>query len=122
MKIIVVSRQFYPYGMASVNRLHCYTQGYTELGVETRVIIHDATIPYCEKETTQNIEAEGNFNGTYFKYMSDTPLRDKHKWKRPFLDARSRMKTIQYLLKECDRKTVLYTCGGSIVWYLIMLS
>lgn len=121
MKIIIVSRQYYPYGMASVNRLHCYTQGFTELGVETRVIIPEATIPYKEKYSTLNKECEGIYKNTYFKYMSGTTIRDKNKWKRPILDIISRVKTICYILKEIDKDTVLYIWGGGVIWTPIML-
>lgn len=120
MKIIIISRQYYPYGMASVNRLHCYTQGYVELGFETRVIIPEATIPYSERKNTKNKKAEGYYKGTYFKYMSGTPIRNKIKWKRPFLDIISRLKTILYTIKECNQETVLYIWGGGIIWCPIM--
>lgn len=106
--------------MASVNRLHCYTQGFTELGIETRVIIPEATIPYKQKDTTLNKEHEGFYKKTYFKYMSGTTIRNKNKWKRPFLDIISRFKTIHYILKETDNKTVLYVWGGGIIWCFLM--
>lgn len=106
--------------MASVNRVHCYTKGYTQLGIETRVIIPEATIPYKDRDLTQNKLAEGYFNGTYFKYMSGTTIRNKRKWKRPFLDLISRIKTIYYISKESDKETVLLVWGGGIIWCPIM--
>lgn len=115
MRIITISRQYYPYGMASVNRQHCYNKGYNELGIETRFIIPEATIPFNERETTQNKLGEGMYNGTYFKYMSGTPIRNKNKCLRPFDDIISRTKTLIYLWKECNNETVVYLCGGTII-------
>lgn len=116
MKILIVSRQLYPYGMASVNRVHSYTQGFTKLGIETRVIIPEATIPFSEKDTTRNNKDEGFYNGVYFKYMSGTTIRHKNKLKRLIQDITSRIKTINYLLKESDNKTIIYVWGGGIIW------
>lgn len=121
MKIIIVSRQYYPYGMASTNRVHCYTKGFTELGIKTELIIPEATIPYKDKEVTQNKIAEGFYHKTYFRYMSGTTIINKNKWKRPFLDLISRIKTICYILKKTDQKTVLYIWGGGILWSSIMI-
>lgn len=107
--------------MASVNRVHSYTQSFIELGVETRVIIPVATIPYDEKNITQNKIGEGFYKGVYFKYMSGIPLRSKNKWKRPIFDFFSRFKTIRYLLKECDKDTVLYVWAGGFCWYSLLI-
>lgn len=105
MKVIILTGEPFPNGMAAVSRIKCYARAFKEGGVEVEVVIWHRTERYGVKP--KNIEGKGSFNGIPFSYIGGTPLRGSNVLIRRFNDFRDKKNTERFLLRQLNKGDVV---------------
>lgn len=109
MKVIIVTKEPFPYGMAASNRILCYAKGLIENKVDCEVVIITRTEKYGS--TIKNRESFGIYKTVPFKYIGGKTQRNKNIILRKLNDYFDILKTYFY----CKRNT---TKGDIIINYL----
>lgn len=111
MKVLIITSDAFPNGMASVNRIKCYAKALISAGVECKVLVYTRTERYGVK--AKNIEGQGIADGIPFEYMGGTPLRASNVFIRQVNDRLDKWKLLRYLNEYLDNGDVVYSYGGS---------
>lgn len=98
MKMAVVMRQPYPYGMACTNRIHKYAKGLIELGGVVQIFVPRPT--ELEESSARNKFAKGQYEGIKFEYTCGTPLRAKTFGRRRMLELKGFVVLVYRLIKK----------------------
>jgi glycosyltransferase involved in cell wall biosynthesis len=109
MKVIIVTREPFPYGMAASNRILCYAKGLIANNIDCEVIIVFRTEIFGN--TPKNNESFGVYKTVPFRYISGKTQRNRNIILRKFDDLFDLIKTYHY----CKRNT---TKGDIIISYL----
>ena len=116
MKIYIVSKEPFPYGMAATNRIICYAKALKEANLPCEVLIFTRT----EKAGTgiKNAFAGGVFEGITFKYIGGKSIRNKHVFIRKLLDLLDQQKLIRYLKNNLKKGDVVFGYCGTHVNFI----
>ncbi len=79
MKVLILTHNPFPYGMAGTNRIMCYARGLLESNIEVSVVITKRT------ESADNIinyDTSGIYNGIKFYYAGKSTIRSNNKFLR----------------------------------------
>ena len=105
-KVIIVTSDAFPNGMATSRRIKCYAQALREGGMETEVLICRRTERFGVEP--KNVEGSGMFKDIPFKYISNTPLRENNIIIRQLNDWHDIVSTKRYLLDRLGNGDVLF--------------
>lgn len=113
MKVILLTSESFPNGMAATSRIKCYAKAISDADIECKVVIFRRTEKYGL--TPMNLCRKGVNDGVEYEYVSRTPLRSSTKVVRILLDLIDIILTDILLLRELHRGDVLFVyCGGFI--------
>lgn len=113
MKVVILTGEPFPNGMAATNRIACYARALKEGGVGCEVVIFRRTEKYGEE--TSNEAGEGFFNGIPFRYVSGTAKRGKNSIIRQINDRIDIRRTVRYLKHNLQNGDVLFMFMGGYV-------
>lgn len=114
MKVIILTGEPFPNGMAAANRIKCYARAINEGGCECEVVIFRRTERYGIKP--ENIEGKGVFEVDIpFRYISGTPLRGSNVLKRQIEDRIEVWKTERFLKHNLEKGDVLLLYMGQYI-------
>lgn len=121
MKVIIVTKEPFPNGMAATQRIKCYARSLIEGGANCEVIICRRT--EYKKSSPKNFKGKGVYKGVPYSYMGGTPLRSNNKILRyinDWLDERRTEKKIRKTLSVGD-VLFLYMGGGGDLKLMLRL-
>lgn len=110
MKVIIVTQEPFPNGMAATQRVKCYARSIAEGGVDCEVVICRRT-EYLSA-TIKNSEGKGIYEGVPFRYIGGTPLRSNNKLIRFINDRIDEIRTGRYLKENLCKGDVLFLYMG----------
>lgn len=113
MKVIILTGEPFPNGMAATNRIKCYARAIKESGVDCEVLIFRRTEVYGQKP--KNIDGQGTFNGIPYRFIGGTPLRGSNVLLRQINDRLDIWKTETYLKRNIKKGDVLFFFMGGYV-------
>lgn len=114
MKVIILTGEQFPNGMAATNRIKCYARAIIEGGSDCEVVIFRRTERYGIKP--DNIEGKGVFAVDIpFRFISGTPLRGSNVIKRQIEDLLDEWKTKRFLKHNLQKDDVLLLYMGQYV-------
>ena len=113
MKVIILTGEPFPNGMAATNRIKCYARAIKEGGVDCEVLIFRRTEVYGQKP--MNIEGQGTFNDISYRFIGGTPLRGSNVLLRQINDRLDIWKTERYLNTHLTNGDVLFMFMGGYV-------
>ena len=105
-KVIIVTSDAFPNGMATSRRIKCYARPLREGGIETEVLVCRRTERFGVEP--KNIAGSGMFKDIPFNYISNTPLRENNIFIRQLNDWRDTISTKRYLLDRLENGDVLF--------------
>lgn len=117
MKVIILTGEPFPNGMAATNRIKCYARAIKEGGIECEVVIFRRTEQYGSKP--KNTIGQGLFEGIPFRYISGTPLRGSNILIRQLNDRIDQWRTDQYLRQVLNKGDVLFFYMGGYVQLML---
>lgn len=110
MKVIILTSEPFPNGMAATNRIKCYARALTEGGINCEVVIFRRTEVYGRPP--KNTIGTGTSSGIPYRYIGKTPLRDSNVFIRQLNDIRDIINTADYLRKNLTENDVLFLYMG----------
>lgn len=111
MKVIILTGEPFPNGMAATNRVKCYARAIKERGADCEVLIYRRTERYGQG--LKNTEGEGFFaEDIPFRFISGTPLRGSNLLKRQLDDRLDVWRTCLYLKKNLQKGDILLLYMG----------
>ena len=121
MKVILLTGEPFPNGMAATNRIKCYVRAIKEGGLDCEVIIFRRTEVYGKRPN--NTEGQGSFNGIPYRFIGGTPLRGSNVLIRKMNDLFDIRRTEIYLKNNLAKGDILffYTGGGGYVKLMLRL-
>lgn len=117
MKVIILTGEHFPNGMAATNRILCYARAIKEGGVECEVVIFRRTERYGIKP--KNTEGQGTIEGIPFRYIGGTPLRGSNPFVRLLVDQIDQWRTSRYLRCTLAKGDVLFFFMGGYVQLML---
>ena len=106
MKIYIITKEPFPNGMAAVKRIISYAKGWKRQGIDSEIIIYTRTERYGVKP--KNTKGHGVYEGIPYKYMKDSPLRERNVLLRVFNDYYDRIRLKRYLKKNLKNGDIVY--------------
>lgn len=110
MKIIIVTGESFPNGMAAVSRIKCFAQAFQQGGADCEVLVYRRTEVYGKPP--HNTEGSGVCDGVPYRYIGGTPLRGSNVLVRKFNDCRDILHTEHYLKNNLSAGDVLFLYMG----------
>lgn len=117
MKVIILTGEPFPNGMAATNRIKCYARAIKEGGIECEVVIFRRTERYGSKP--KNTIGQGLFEGIPFCYIGGTPLRGSNILIRQLNDRIDQWRTDRYLRHILNKGDVLFFFMGGYVQLML---
>ena len=117
MKVIILTGESFPNGMAATNRIKCYARAIKEGGIECEVVIFRRTEPYGSKP--RNTIGQGLFEGIPFRYISGTPLRGSNILIRQLNDRVDQLRTDRFLRRVLMKGDILFFYMGGYVHLIL---
>ena len=97
MNILIVSKQPYPNGVASTNRIHLYAKGMVQSGHKVHVVV---AIPPYDNQKFKNFEIKGIHEGVTYAYTSGTTLRPVTFLQRRFYDLKGLLMAMKLVITK----------------------
>jgi glycosyltransferase involved in cell wall biosynthesis len=114
MKVIILTGEPFPNGMAATNRIKCYASAIKDGGIDCEVAIFRRTERYGLKP--QNTEGKGMLEGVIpFHFIGGTPLRGSNVLKRQIDDRLDVWKTERYIKHNLQKGDVLLLYMGQYI-------
>jgi len=113
MKVIILTGEPFPNGMAATNRIKCYAHAIKEGGIDCEVLIFRRTEVYGKQP--KNVDGQGTFEGILFRFIGGTPLRGSHAIIRQLNDRVDAWRTKKYLNRNLQKGDVLFFYMGEYV-------
>lgn len=113
MKVIILTGEPFPNGMAATNRIMCYARAIKEGGIQCEVVIFRRTERDGSKP--KNTIGQGLFKGIPFRYISGTPLRGSNILIRRLNDYIDQWRTDRFLRRVLMKGDVLFFFMGGYV-------
>jgi len=113
MKVIILTGEPFPNGMAATNRIKCYARAIKEGGLDCEIVVFRRTEVYGKK--TDNTIGDGTFNDVPFHFIGGTPLRGRNVLIRQIQDFLDIRHTEKYLKKHLAQGDVLFFFMGDYV-------
>jgi len=120
MKVFIITREAFPNGMASTNRILAYTTGLVNNNMECEVIISRRT--ESQGKTPRNNEAIGVYEGVKFRYIGGTVFRSEHKIVRTIQTYTDYIRTFIYCLKNVKEKDIILNIFLAQILALYMIA
>lgn len=106
MRIIILTGEPFPNGMAAVNRIKCYARAFRQGGAECEVLVCRRTEVYGRQ--ANNTEGNGVSEGIPYRYIGGTPLRGSNVFVRKINDGLDILRTNRYLKANLREGDVLF--------------
>ena len=113
MKVLIMTGEPFPNGMAATNRIKCYARALNEGGVDCEVVVFRRTEVHGKKPN--NTEGSGTFSGIPFRYVGGTPLRGSNVFIRQLNDRLDRHRAERYIRRHLGKGDVLFLFMGGHV-------
>jgi glycosyltransferase involved in cell wall biosynthesis len=97
LRITILLKEPYPFGMACTNRIHLYAKGLLDLGNDVEIVVPRPTEP---ADNIINTKVSGVHDGVRFRYAHETQVRSKYRLKRIAQDAQSFLNAFLILKKN----------------------
>lgn len=110
MKVIILTNEPFPNGMAATKRIMCYAQAIKEGGLDCEVLVFRRTEVYGNKP--KNTVGRDTLNSIPFRYAGGTPLRGCNVFIRQINDRLDIWKTDKYLKRNLQKGDVLFLYMG----------
>lgn len=109
MKVLIVTKASFPYGMAATNRIRSYALGLAANGNDVEVLTIHATEPHNRNPKNQ---IKGDYHGIRHRYV-DSNIRSGSFFRRRFDDLKDYLKSLHLVYKSnCD---VVYVFMNSLI-------
>lgn len=109
MRVVIVTIEPFPNGMAAVNRIKCYAKALRSDGVEVEVLTVFRTEHFGKE--AKNKEGKGIWEGIPYKYAGENPFRSQNPLLRKINDILDVWRTCHYLKKIMKR-------GDAVICYM----
>ena len=106
MKVIILTGEPFPNGMAAVSRIKCYARAMIEGGIECEVLVYRRT--EVHGKPAKNTSGRGSSEGVPYQYVGGTPLRGNNVFVRQINDGVDVIKTERYLKRNLSEGDVLF--------------
>lgn len=121
--VVYLGYQFFPYGLAEVQKIILISKSLKLAGSSVTVICRNGI---HEKSQRPGLEAVGEFNGIGYNYASGSCYRNKNFFKRRYFELKGKLKEM-LLLRKMKKKgeldfAILSTRRFSSVLYYVLLS
>lgn len=110
MKIIILTGEPFPNGMAAVNRIKCFARAFRQGGVDCEVLVYRRTEVYGKPP--HNTDGNGVCEGIPYRYIGGSPLRGNNVFVRKFNDCLDILHTEHYLKNNLSAGDVLFLYMG----------
>lgn len=117
MKVIILTGEPFPNGMAATNRIKCYARAIKEGGLDCEVVIFRRTERYGSKPL--NTIGQGLYEGIPFRYISGNPLRGCNSLIRQLNDRIDQLRTDRFLRRNLNTGDVLFFFMGGYVQLML---
>ena len=117
MKVIILTGEPFPNGMAATNRIKCYARAIKEGGLECEVVVFRRTERYGSKPL--NTIGQDLLNGIPFRYVGGTPLRGGNPFLRQLNDRIDLWRTDRYLRRILMKGDILFFFMGGYVQLML---
>lgn len=117
MKVIILTGEPFPNGMAATNRIMCYARAIKEGGIKSEVVIFRRTERYGSKP--KNTIGQGILEGIPFHYISGSPLRGGNPFLRQLNDRIDLWRTDRYLRRVLKKGDILFFFMGGYVHLML---
>jgi len=101
MKVLIITKESFPNGMAATSRVTCYAKGLLSSGVSCEVLIATRTEKYGD------VSKNNKPIGSYYKYISGKTLRESNFFLRKINDILDKYKTITYIKTNTTSKDII---------------
>lgn len=120
-KIVVITTNPFPVGLAATNRILSYGHGFLHHGYQPEVICIRPTEPYAN---VFNNQVSGIYNGIRFSYPGQTTVRVKSFWGRRCKDLVAIFYSILFFISLLQKKEVSFSIfyGTNIYNEILFLS
>jgi glycosyltransferase involved in cell wall biosynthesis len=115
MDILIIYKGSFPNGMAMTRRLQYYCKGLVAEGNKVNIIIPHATEQYGTKH---NVETEGEYFDTRYKYLSKSTIRSKHFLARRINDFTGYLQLLMLMLFRMKGGTRILMIDVRNMWRL----
>lgn len=109
MKVLIVTIEPFPNGMAAVSRIKCYAKALQSAGVNVEVFVSVRTEHH--DKVVKNHCGIGIWEGIPYRYAGGTPLRAKNIFVRKCGDIRDRILTLRYIKRNLNN-------GDAVMCYM----
>lgn len=113
MKVIILTGEPFPNGMAATNRIRCYARAIKEGGIDCEVLIFRRT--EVHGQLPKNTGGQGSFEGIPFRFIGGTPLRGSNVIIRQLNDRLDLWRTTKYLSRNLEKGDILFFYMGGYV-------
>lgn len=104
--------------MASANRTAAYVKGFTDLGIQTTVLI---PIPKENYSTSNTInKSKGVYNNGKFMYILKKNIRSNFFFKRRIDDVKGYFLTLIYIIAKIKSTDKIIVYRGGWIWYTLI--
>lgn len=110
MKIIIVTGESFPNGMAAVSRIKCFARAFQQGGADCEVLVCRRTEVYGKPP--HNTDGNGVCEGIPYRYIGGSPLRGSNVFVRKFNDCLDILHTEHYLKNNLSAGDVLFLYMG----------
>lgn len=121
MRVIIVTTETFPYGLAATQRIKCYAKSIVELGCECKVVC----VNRCEHPDNQlgNVTAKGAIDGYEYHYIGGSTIKQKG-WLNTFNQFTDTSRLVLMMLFSLTKKdkVVLYSYNPFLLSLVVIVS
>lgn len=110
MKIIILTGEPFPNGMAAVNRIKCFAKAFLQGDADCEVLVYRRTEVYGKPP--HNTDGNGVCEGIPYRYIGGSSLRGSNVFVRKFNDCLDILHTEHYLKNNLSAGDVLFLYMG----------
>lgn len=119
MKVYILTKEAFPYGMAATNRIKCLAWAIKQEGIECEVNIFQRT---DKRKRCKNLYNNGIFKDIPFVYISSTTIRSSNRYIAKLFDIIDMIRYYNYLKQNLNKgDIVLGYLGTSVIYSLILI-
>ena len=115
MKIIIITTEPFPNGMAATNRILSYAKGFKHLDIDSKIL---CIKPTEKKGSAQNYFIKGNFEGINYYYTCEKINKSANFFKRRFINIKGIFNAIREIRKEkkTDEKLIVINYTSQLLY------
>jgi len=121
MKVLIITNEPFPYGMAATNRIICYAKGLIKNGLDCEVLVSKRTEPYGIDP--RNNKAQGLYEGIPYSYVGGKTQWQKNLVLKVFSLITDYLRTLYFCFKFTKKgDAILCYFSGIALHYFVLVA